>query len=257
MGKVNQRGKPGKVNPQNPKASTRKGMERVERRKGQKLSQMNNEKPVATAKAKARSGQGVAASEEAKVPAGLAMDAASAREKAQEETFCMYIGQEEWPTEEEFVNFDKTETTFPVGGKTLTLVQEGDMNAQSGETGGVVWGGAFILAKFLEHQAAQGSLEFSDTRCLELGAGCGLVGLSLATLGARSVVMTDQANVLPLLGSNAKRNGLANECHILELLWGDVRVCHRIQAKEAVDYLLVSHPLASGPLCVWRSPTCW
>ena len=43
-------------------------------------------------------------------------------------------------------------------------------------------------------------------RCVELGAGVGLVGLALAAMGARATV-TDVRKVLPLLRRNLAANG--------------------------------------------------
>lgn len=43
-------------------------------------------------------------------------------------------------------------------------------------------------------------------RCVELGAGVGLVGLALAAMGAR-VTITDVAKVLPLMQQNLAANG--------------------------------------------------
>lgn len=42
---------------------------------------------------------------------------------------------------------------------------------------------------------------------LHLSAGCGLVGLAAARLGAQRTVLTDLAPNLPLLRRNADKNG--------------------------------------------------
>jgi hypothetical protein len=40
----------------------------------------------------------------------------------------------------------------------------------------------------------------------EVGAGCGLLGMSLAVMGARRVVLTDHPDAMPLLRRNVERN---------------------------------------------------
>jgi predicted nicotinamide N-methyase len=67
-----------------------------------------------------------------------------------------------------------------------------------GEIGAVLWAeAAEAMLRWLEPCASlQGS------RVLELGAGCGFVGLALAARGAR-VTLTDKATLVPLLELNA------------------------------------------------------
>ncbi|RLN57786.1 hypothetical protein BBJ28_00004903 [Nothophytophthora sp. Chile5] len=55
--------------------------------------------------------------------------------------------------------------------------------------GGEVWAGALVLCEFLEAQA-EALVHGRDV--IELGAGCGLCGLVAASLGAKSVVLTDE-----------------------------------------------------------------
>ena len=47
-------------------------------------------------------------------------------------------------------------------------------------------------------------------RCVELGAGVGLVGLVLAAMGAR-VTITDVEKVLPLMWDNLAANGYGQD----------------------------------------------
>ncbi|KAL4147626.1 hypothetical protein PRNP1_011526 [Phytophthora ramorum] len=55
--------------------------------------------------------------------------------------------------------------------------------------GGEVWAGALVLCEFLEAHDE----DVVQTRdVIELGAGCGMCGLVAATLGAESVVLTDE-----------------------------------------------------------------
>lgn len=63
-----------------------------------------------------------------------------------------------------------------------------------------VWEGALLL-----REAALARGNWTGTKVLELGAGVGLVGLSLAVEGA-DVVLTDLGEAMPVLESNTERN---------------------------------------------------
>ena len=69
-----------------------------------------------------------------------------------------------------------------------------------------VWDSSIVLARAAEAWAVRG------LRCIELGAGCGLVGLALAVLGAH-VTLTDTPDNLPLLEAN-----VAHAAHALDAL---------------------------------------
>jgi hypothetical protein len=64
----------------------------------------------------------------------------------------------------------------------ISIVQHPKQNLQLGITGGTVWDGAVVLSKYLEHlQKSSGVIK--GKRCVELGAGTGLVGIAVAALG--------------------------------------------------------------------------
>jgi len=100
--------------------------------------------------------------------------------------------------------------------------------SQSGETGWRVWRASRFLCRFLERAAAGPTPPFREgSAVLELGAGCGLVGIVCAHLGAR-VTITDLDIVLPLTSYNVQQNALPPECRghaqVKQLRWGsDVR----------------------------------
>ncbi|KAI3433337.1 hypothetical protein D9Q98_003155 [Chlorella vulgaris] len=88
-----------------------------------------------------------------------------------------------------------------------------------------LWDGALVLAAYLVEQPRY---RYLGMRCVELGAGVGLVGLALAALGAR-VTITDVGKVLPLMRRNLQANGYdpdkgpregAGWAEAAELEWG-------------------------------------
>eukprot|EP00397_Hematodinium_sp_SG-2012_P060552 GEMP01079019.1.p1 GENE.GEMP01079019.1~~GEMP01079019.1.p1 ORF type:complete len:249 (+),score=67.36 GEMP01079019.1:97-843(+) len=75
-----------------------------------------------------------------------------------------------------------------------------DRNTQE-HTGGIIWETSYILASYLMEQLTD------QPSVLELGAGCGLLGITLAAAKkARSVVVTDQPIALDNLKRNVERN---------------------------------------------------
>ena len=78
------------------------------------------------------------------------------------------------------------------------------------EEGSVIWDASRSLlahVTFLREQPAGAEEELiADKRLIEVGSGTGVVGLALARLGARSVIMTDKASQMPLLRRNLQHN---------------------------------------------------
>lgn len=69
------------------------------------------------------------------------------------------------------------------------------------EEGSVIWDSSRCL---LAH--VQRSTEPRGQRVIEIGSGTGFVGIALARLGAKSVVLTDKHSQLPLLRRNIEHN---------------------------------------------------
>lgn len=67
---------------------------------------------------------------------------------------------------------------------------------------GAVWDSSIVLAKLFERWPER----VAGRRCLDLSAGCGLVGVTLAKLGGE-VTATDLEPNLPLLRKNFEANG--------------------------------------------------
>mmetsp|Transcript_25216 Transcript_25216/g.54876 ORF Transcript_25216/g.54876 Transcript_25216/m.54876 type:complete len:296 (-) Transcript_25216:193-1080(-) len=115
-----------------------------------------------------------------------------------------------------------------------------------------VWDSSIVMAKHIEKVAGA----FKGKRCVELGAGCGLVGVVLARVGAE-VTLTDLRQNLPLLQENVS----GYPVDVQELTWGkpveglvkgtggfDVVVgCDLMYIREAVPALCNTLVELSGP----------
>ena len=97
-------------------------------------------------------------------------------------------------------------------------------------TGNTVWDSGVLLSRFLEYHTLQLNSKWSvvGKKCLELGSGTGIVGISAALLGAKLVLVTDKYNV-DLLQLNAQTNWQTHKHHFppsnqlmaMEYTWGD------------------------------------
>jgi hypothetical protein len=73
--------------------------------------------------------------------------------------------------------------------------------------GAALWDSGYVLSALLERRVVAGDLTLRGAKVVELGAGCGLVGLVAARLGA-AVMLTDRADVLVHSRGNAAKNRL-------------------------------------------------
>ncbi|KAJ2716208.1 hypothetical protein H4R19_000773 [Coemansia spiralis] len=136
---------------------------------------------------------------------------------------------------------------------TLTIAQNPHLNGERGQTGAVVWNSSVVMSEFLARQSVSG-WDLAGVTAVELGAGCGVVGLAVHQLGARRVVLTDQARMMRLLARNAAANGLPSratrgsntrrsepdrELLVTEYGWGHPPEDPRVLAQP-VDIAIVS-----------------
>lgn len=120
------------------------------------------------------------------------------------------------------------EIEFLFGGAPLRLLVSDDAGV-----GGMVWEAASVLAEWLRSKCG-------EQRVLELGSGTGVLGLCLATLGAKHVTLTDRFDVLPLLQASVDANrNLVSSVSVCELAWGealpkDLPVFDMLVASEVI-----------------------
>ena len=89
--------------------------------------------------------------------------------------------------------------------KTAQVLVRVKQNSQAQtHTGGVVWETSYLLLGYLLQQKQEQSL---GRVLVEVGAGCGLLGIALAVAGrASQVIVTEVDLVMPLLQGNVQRN---------------------------------------------------
>jgi predicted nicotinamide N-methyase len=109
-----------------------------------------------------------------------------------------------------------------VRGRTYVLAQR----PSSHNHGHIVWEASIALLDYLASKPKDLAALASGLRVLELGAGCGLVGMALADAGAR-VVSTDLPSVVEHLKANVAANpplagaGKGGSITVLPYAWGD------------------------------------
>ncbi|KAF9908097.1 Methyltransferase-like protein 21D [Linnemannia zychae] len=121
-----------------------------------------------------------------------------------------------------------------------------------GGVGSTVWDTAIVLAKYLEKAPILRSTSSASKRTLnvlELGSGTGLVGLAIARMLSAAgvtarIVLTDKANVLPLLQKNLEKNparGVELQARVLD--WEAVSgIKAKVTEKAPEDTEIKSSP---------------
>lgn len=110
-------------------------------------------------------------------------------------------------------------------------------------SGGVVWETAFFLARYLQQhvlpdlQASVGGGR--PPKIVDVGAGCGLLGLTLAKLGCQ-VLLTDQGSALQNLSANVAAAGEASGAKAAQLAWGDASDLAAVCEQGPFDLVVAS-----------------
>ena len=130
------------------------------------------------------------------------------------------------------VQLNDADVTVMLSAGRSVRVQECKTNSWEG---GAVWPPALLLAEYLDTQRL---VDLTACRVLELGAGCGVVGLVASRLGAKSVTLTDLAVALPTLSHNVGMNAECRFVTVCELDW---------RTQSAVE----SHDLIIASECIY------
>lgn len=92
---------------------------------------------------------------------------------------------------------------FHVTEEAYLQIQERHNQQDSDSTAFTVWDGSVLLAEYLKKYPVE---TVKRRNVLELGSGCGLVGLTAAVLGAKYVYLSDLPEAIPLLEENIQVN---------------------------------------------------
>lgn len=121
----------------------------------------------------------------------------------------------------------------------LTLIEDPtiDVGGDDAWCAWCLWPGAKVLTEYL---ATLDDAELAGRSVLELGSGCGAVGMYLAQRHASPVLLTDVYRALPLLKRNIKANSLP--CDALPLPWGTPleRLAPDIKRRVPFDLVVAS-----------------
>ena len=108
----------------------------------------------------------------------------------------------------------------------------------AGGNGATLWDSSLALTNFLTYHYADTDL--SDKDVLELGAGVGLVGMALASMGA-NVVVTERDIALPLLRKNVDRNVkvTGGRVEVAELSWSGDAMKNLMNTRKDLPFDIV------------------
>eukprot|EP00439_Symbiodinium_sp_Y106_P071926 s1421_g13.t1 len=120
------------------------------------------------------------------------------------------------------------------------VIFEGKPHKEKVLYGNLLWDGALALCRFF---ASEWSPAVAGKSALELGAGTGVVGLTLGHLGAAPVCITDsEKELLPLMEQNIQANSLGSCTMARRLDWGD----ETSYMREKPDLLVAADVLYEG-----------
>jgi predicted nicotinamide N-methyase len=139
---------------------------------------------------------------------------------------------------------NKPMVRFTVGGHRVEVSQDRKATEHSG---GVVWETAFFLARYIERHLLQELRAQRSPDCgtrlrvVELGSGCGLLGLALSQLGC-NVLLTEQPAALPNLSANVKAASKKScgAADVAQLSWGDDADISAVLKQGPFDLVVAS-----------------
>ena len=113
--------------------------------------------------------------------------------------------------------------------------------------GTTVWDGSIALAKMFDNREVFPLSYLQTCRVLELGAGCGLVGIYLCLLGAKMTVLTDMHCCIKTLKDNVTSNvtgSYSSRITVMEYSWGEST---RELTKDGLFDLIIAAEVLYSP----------
>lgn len=107
-------------------------------------------------------------------------------------------------------------TEYTLGGKPITVLQNASCGME--DCGSVIWVAGLHLLDWITASPDRKAI-YHSRAVLELGAGTGFVGITLASSGAASVLLTDLPQQVPFLQLNIQANA-AHTVRASALPWG-------------------------------------
>ena len=133
-----------------------------------------------------------------------------------------------------------TASTVCVGGHAIRITQ-----CQAAGIPFHLWPSGMVLAGYIAEQPQL----VRGKRVLELGSGCGIVGLVAAACEARHVMLTDLPEVCSHLRTNLAANQQSVRCEVGVLEWGNQEAAAALQlANGPFELVLVAECTYSAPL---------
>ena len=159
----------------------------------------------------------------------------------------MLNSQSRWIRQEYKTNKDKFEKPFKISienpaSDSLKTQLVLEQNYQG--LGCTVWDGSIALAKMFENDLEL-IKNLKRFNVLELGAGCGLVGLTLLHLGAKFVLLSDMDICMATLNKNVIKNtqtSMKDSVQTMSYIWGDAATA-LIKPKGKFDVIVAAEVL--------------
>src|SRR5436305_8039300 len=102
----------------------------------------------------------------------------------------------------EQANYQKIYEFKITNGTILSIKQQND----SLNHGTTIWDSSIITARYMQHLLRSSNVSLNDKKCIELGSGCGLLGLVMCSMGLRTTLTDLEYVVVNILQDNVKYN---------------------------------------------------